>query len=133
MNSGFGGEQTTMKKNKLKYPDKKISKTFLEFSSPLIDVMGDEATQEMIKKALQITFTVWNSIVIDNAKGNSDRISALREGIQNDPMTSSIIEDFVLRKNELFANDLRMIGDFKIIKKMGKWTLRAEARDPSGL
>jgi hypothetical protein len=32
---------------------------------------------------------------------------------------------------ELYADDLRLIGEFSITQKKGEWRLRADARDPS--
>ncbi len=46
-------------------------------------------------------------------------------------MASSMIEQLISRKMEFYADDLRLIGEFSITKKKGKWRLRADARDPS--
>ena len=54
-----------MKKRHLKFPNRKISETFLEFSSPLLDAIGQAATRDQVEKVLQITYSVWNSIVLD--------------------------------------------------------------------
>jgi len=39
-----------MKKNNLKFPNRKISETFLEFSSPLLDAIGQAATKDQVEK-----------------------------------------------------------------------------------
>lgn len=121
-----------MKNKKLQNPDGKISEAFLDFSLPLIDTMGSGATQEQIEKVLQITYTVWNSVVIDKVKGNSRHVSALRKTLKDDPVSSALIEQLISRKIDAFANDLRIIGEYKIVqKRRGNWCLRADARDPS--
>jgi len=50
-----------MKNKKLKYPNKKISETFLDFSSPLLDALGKGATKHQIEKIFEIAYTVWNA------------------------------------------------------------------------
>jgi len=84
-----------------------------------------------VEKVLQITYSVWNSIVLDTVRGCEKNISVLRETINGDPMASSMIEQLISRKMEFYADDLRLIGEFSITKKKGKWRLRADARDPS--
>ena len=80
---------------------------------------------------MQITYTVWNSIVLDSVKGGSKYISMVRQAMKDDPESSVLIEQLILRKKTFFENDLRLIGDYSIKKKRwGDWRLRAEARDP---
>ncbi|MCK7518455.1 MAG: hypothetical protein MZV64_12425 [Ignavibacteriales bacterium] len=59
----------TAKKGTLTFPDRKISEAFLDFSSPLLDTLGEAATKDEIDKILRITYTVWNAVVIDAVKG----------------------------------------------------------------
>ena len=120
-----------MKKKHLKFPKRKISETFLEFSLPLLEAIGPAATKDQVEKVLQITYSVWNSIVLDTVKGGEKNISLLRETIEGDQMASSMIEQLISRKTELYADDLRIIGEFNVTKKKGEWRLRADARDPS--
>ena len=120
-----------MRNKKLKYPNKKISETFLDFSSPLLDALGKGATKHQVEKVLKITYTVWNAIVLDTVKDISEHISVLRQTIEGDPMTSELIEQLISRKKARFANDLRLIGEYSIRQKKGEWRLRAEARDSS--
>jgi hypothetical protein len=58
----FGVYEKDMKKRHFKFPNRKISETFLEYSSPLLDAIGQAATKDQVEKVLQITFSVWNSI-----------------------------------------------------------------------
>jgi hypothetical protein len=120
-----------MKKKHLKFPNRKISETFLEFSSPLLDSIGQAETKDQVEKVLQITYSVWNSIVLDTSSGCEKNISMLREAIKGDQMVSAMIEQLISRKMELYADDLRIIGEFSITQKKGEWRLRADARDPS--
>lgn len=120
-----------MKKKKRQFSKRKISETFLDFSSPLLDALGRGATKHQVEKVFEITYTVWNAIVLDTVKDSSEHISMLRQTFEGDPMSSELIEQFISRKKTLFANDLRLIGEYSITQKRGEWRLRAEARDSS--
>jgi len=120
-----------MKKKKLKFPNRKISETLLDFSSPLLDALGKGATKYQVEKVFEIAYTVWNAIVLDTVKDSSEHISMLRQTIEGDPMASELIEQFISRKKAMFADDLRLIGEYRVTQKRGEWRLRAEARDSS--
>jgi limonene-1,2-epoxide hydrolase len=120
-----------MKKKKLQFPPRKISETFLDFSSPLLNAIGEDATKHQVERVLQITYTVWNAIVLDTVKGNTEHISMLRQTMKSDPMNSALIEQLISRKKDMFADDLRVIGEYSLIRRQGEWRLRADARDPS--
>jgi hypothetical protein len=120
-----------MKKKNLNLSNRKISETFLNFSSPLIDSIGEDATKYQVEQVLKITYTVWNAIILDEVKGITNHISMLRQTVENDPMSSALIEQLIDRKKKMFADDLRVIGEYSLTQKKGEWRLRADARDPS--
>ena len=120
-----------VKKRHLKFPNRKISETFLEFSLPLLEAIGPAATKNQVEKVLQITYSVWNSLVLDTVRGGEKNISLLRETVEGDQMASSMIEQLISRKMELYTADLRLIGEYKVTQKKGEWRLRADARNPS--
>jgi hypothetical protein len=120
-----------MKKKRLNLSNRKISETFLNFSSPLIDSIGEGATKYQVEQVLKITYTVWNATILDEVKGITNHIPMLRQTVENDPMSSALIEQLIDRKKEMFADDLRVIGEYSLTQKKGEWRLRADARDPS--
>ena len=120
-----------MSKKRSDYPYPKISEAFLEFSSPLLKTLPKPATKQDIDKILRITYTVWNAVVFDKVFENTDYISDIRATFKHDKEGSSLIDYFITRKNELFGDDLRIIGEYKIIMDGHKWRIRADARDPS--
>lgn len=120
-----------MKKNKDKaFPDKKISETFLDFASPLFEIAGEKPTKEQVESALKLAFTVWNSVVFDTVGGNSKNVTTLKQLVSNNPPCAALLDQMLTRKRTLFGDDLRLIGEYKITKKLFKWNLRVEARDP---
>jgi hypothetical protein len=124
-------DQIDMKKKRNKFPNRKISETFLDFAPPIMDALGENPTKYQVEQALKIAFTVWNSIILDTVRGSSEYLSMLRETMQEDPISSALIEQMIFRKNNIFSDDHRMIGEYRITKINDEWRLRAEARDPS--
>lgn len=118
-------------KSKGKFPDRKISETFLEFAMPLIELEGSDASKQDIEDILKIAFTVWNSAVLDAANGNDCRVTRMRELTVSDPLSAALMEQMLSRKISEFADDQRLIGEYALFQKNGEWRLRVEARDPS--
>jgi hypothetical protein len=119
-----------MKKNRYKFPKNKISEAFLQYSMPLVDSLGDSPTQNQIEKILQLTYSVWNSMVLDEVRNNSSNIDMLKKLLNNDLEGLAIIEELISRKRKLFSNDLRLIGEYNLRKEDEEWRIRVEARDP---
>lgn len=119
------------KTDKTKFPHRKISETFLEFSAPLLESLGKDVTKYKAEQVLKIAFTAWNAVVIDTVKGNSQYVGKLRELTMDDPMSAALIEQMISRKQDMFSGDLRMIGEYRVTQKRGEWRLWAEARDSS--
>jgi hypothetical protein len=119
---------------------KKISQTLLEFAAPLIDLVGPHPTVEARRSALQLAASVWNALVVDAwGHPNSDHETALRQalktGLANVPgpepiILADAIDLLVQRKRELFADDLRAIGDWELrVKADGEVTVYAQAHE----
>ena len=112
------------------YSDRKISETFLDFASPLLDALGAKATKDQIEEVLKIAFTVWNSVVFDTVNGNTRYVAKLRELAAAESETRALVEQMISRKQTMFTDDHRLIGEYSVRHKNGEWRLRAEARDP---
>jgi hypothetical protein len=81
-----------VEKKKIEFPDRKISETFLDYSSPLLDALGEHPTKYQVEQVLKIAFTVWNAIVLDSVKGGTEYISLVRDTVKKDLMSSALIE-----------------------------------------
>jgi hypothetical protein len=117
-------------KAKVTFPDRKISETFMEYAEPLIGSGEEAPTKEQLDTILKVAFTVWNSVVLDTANGNSHYVNELRRYLAGHVMPAALVEQMISRKKTLYGNDHRMIGEFRISKKSGEWRLWAEARKP---
>jgi hypothetical protein len=129
----LAGEEVIMAKSKptLKYPDRKISDTFLQFAEPLLDAIGPNATEVEMEQPLKIAWTVWNAVVYADAGENGRILDGLRASIGNDPRVEGFVEALIDRKRTAFGDDCLLIGEYTLFRKDGQIRLRAEARDPS--
>ena len=99
------------KTKKTKFPNRKISETFLDFSSPLLDALGKDVNKYQVEQILKIAFTAWNAVVLDAVKGNIQYVTKLRELTADDPMSAALLEQMISRKQDMFSGDHRMIGE----------------------
>lgn len=68
-----------------RYPDRKISETFLHFAEPLLQGLGPDATKHQMEEALKIAFTVWNAVVYATIRGETKYLDMLRESMAPEP------------------------------------------------
>jgi hypothetical protein len=114
----------------LKYPDRKISDTFLQFAEPLLDAFGSNATEAQMEQPLMIAWTVWNAVVYADVGENGHMLDSVRTSMGHDPQLKGFVEALIDRKRTVFGDDHRLIGEYKLFRKDGEIRLRAEARDP---
>ena len=119
-----------MNQKQATYPNRKISEAFLDFASPLMAVMPDDASETSIEEVLTIAFTVWNGVILDDVNGNGYYMARLKEQASHDPILQALLTELVHRRRTLFADDQRLIGNYKVTRKQGELRLWAEARDP---
>jgi hypothetical protein len=118
---------------KQKTIERKISETFIDFSMPLLDAIGDGATKQQFDSVLRITYSVWNAVNFDSIKNGTKYVMMLRQAMEKDFIGSTIIEELILRKRNEFGADLRLIGEYSLKMVKGEMSLRAEVRNPSGI
>jgi len=113
------------------YPDRKISETFLLFAAPLIHPEG--GSQRRYDQVMQVAFTAWNAVIHADFLGDDYYLKHVRTLTSNDPELSSLIEGLIERKRELFGDDPRMIGKYRVTKTEDGINFWAEAVDPYSL
>jgi hypothetical protein len=84
-----------------------------------------------MEESLKIAFTVWNAVVYETANGETRFLDMLCHSMSSDPLVTAVIEPLIARKRNLFADDHRLVGQYKLTRKKGELHLWAEARDPS--
>jgi len=114
-----------------RFPNRKISETFLHFAEPLLDPLGPRATIDQMEQALKLAFTVWNGVVYDEVNGNTHYLDLMRNQARHDRDIAALVDRLIARKCKLFGDDIRLVGEFKLTRTGGEIRLRAEARDPT--
>jgi hypothetical protein len=115
------------------FPDRKISETFLEFAAPLMHDLPGEAPDREIRKALEVAYTAWNAVIFADVLNNDRYIDEVRRLTANAPGPATLMEQMIVRKRELFADDARLIGDWTVKRTEDGINLHADARDPHTL
>ena len=115
------------------FPDRKISETFLQFATPIIQDLPSEAPEHRARQALQVSFTVWNAVIFADVLNDHGYLHEIRRLTADNPEAGLFVEHMIARKRELFADDERMIGDWEVTRTEDGINVRADARDPYSL
>ena len=115
------------------FSDRKISETFLQFAAPLLHTLRSEAPEMQICKALEVAYTAWNAVIFADVLNNNRYIDEARRLTANTAGPAVLMEQMIARKRELFADDTRLIGNWKVTRTEDGINLHADARDPHSL
>jgi SMC interacting uncharacterized protein involved in chromosome segregation len=115
------------------FPDRKISKNLLDFAELLLQELPNEATERQAQKAFQVSFTVWNAVIFADVLQDHRFLDEVQRLIAGVPEMAVLIQQLIARKRALFADDERLIGNWKLRHKKAGVHLWAEARDPHSL
>jgi|ERR1035437_469981 hypothetical protein len=116
-----------------KYPDRKISETFLNFAAPLLDHVPSEALEHRTQQAFQMSFMAWNAVVFADVLNDRLHLDEIRRLTADNPETALFMEQLIARKRAFFADDERMIGTWELKRTEDGINLRADALDPHSL
>jgi len=112
------------------FPSRKISETFLDFATPLLDAAPSKATARDIERVLSTAFTVWNAVVYESVRGDGRYLAQLRQAMATELDLAILLELMISRKKTEFGDDHRLIGEYKVTRRKDEWRVRVEARDP---
>ncbi len=94
---------------------------------------GKSRRQDGVHRTLtvyRIAYVVWNVVVFESVKGGDRFAGKIDELVSLEPRCRPLIDLLIARKRELFADDLRLIGEYKLTYTDGEIHVWAEARDP---
>ena len=109
-------------------PVAKISETLLAFAEPLLGSAPESLTWEEVEGALTLAWTVWNAAVMDATRENPQFLAEMRKLVAQDNPIAQMVEGLITRKQTQFGHDLRLLGEYRILKRAGEWRLRVEVR-----
>ena len=98
------------------FPDRKISETFLQFAAPLLHTLRSEAPERQVHEALKVAYTAWNAVIFADVLNNNRYLEEARSLTTNTNGPAMLIEQMIARKRELFADDTRLIGNWKVTR-----------------
>jgi hypothetical protein len=99
----------------------KASATILAFVEPLFFSPAGPPP-EQFEQILRTAVLVWNAVILDDHHG-TDYLSQARAQLQliDDPrgrqLMLALVDDFADRKRQMFAQDLWLVGDWKILDR----------------
>jgi hypothetical protein len=114
-------------------PDRKISETLLHFARLTPDVLPSEAPELRAHEALTVACTVWNAVVFADVLNDHRHLDQVRRLIAGTPQAAALVEQLIVRKRTLFADDERLIGTFEVTRTTEGINVHADARDPYSL
>ena len=129
----LGAEDEMAKRRVRKFPNRKISETFLHFAAPLLHDLPGEAPERRARNALQVSFTAWNAVIFADVLNDDRYLTEIRHLTADKPETALLVEQMVARKRALFADDARLIGNWEVTRTEEGINLHADARDPHSL
>lgn len=112
------------------FPDRKISETFLAFAAPLLSAIPKNAAKREYENLLKIAFVVWNAVVYADATNDDTYLAEMWKLVETEMTSRVIVASMIARKRELFENDHRLVGEYKVTMERGGLRLWAEARTP---
>jgi hypothetical protein len=82
---------------------------------------------------LEVAYTAWNAVIFADVLNNHRYIDEARRFTANAAGPAMLMEQMIARKRELFADDTRLIGNWKVTRMEDGVKLHADARDPHSL
>ena len=113
--------------------NRKISETFLKFAAPLLHDLPSDAPERRTRDALQVCFAAWNAVIFADVLKDDKYLIQLRPLTADKPEATLLMEQMIARKRALFADDTRLIGNWKVTLTEEGIKLYADARDPHSL
>jgi L-rhamnose mutarotase len=82
---------------------------------------------------LEVSYTAWNAVVFADVINDHRHLEYIRRLTADKPEVAQLMEQLIVRKRTLFANDERLIGSWEVTRTEDGINLRADARDPHSL
>ena len=106
---------------------RKMSETVIDFARPMLDAEAAQIDEHHMRDVLGFAITVWNSVVAAAQAGETLDAAALRAAFSADRWLAWV-EPLLTRKRERFADDVRIVGDWRIRRQRGQLDIQMETR-----
>ena len=122
-----------MARRAVRFPDRKISETFLQFAEPMLHDLPSVEPERPAEEILKVAYTVWNAVIFADVLHDHHHLDEVRRLTAAEPEIARHIEQLIARKRALFADDERMIGTYEVRRTEDGINVCADARDPYSL
>ena len=95
--------------------------------------LSSEATEQRARAASEVSYTAWNAVVFADVLNDHRHLDEIRRLTADKPEVALLMEQLIVRKRALFADDERLIGTWEVTRTEDGINLRADARDPHSL
>jgi hypothetical protein len=115
---------------------RKLSETLLEFAQPLVDADPSRIDEHWMRTLLGFAINVWNLVVTEEVRDSANDVAELRTGLASDQIPAEVLAWFdrlVVRKRERFHGDLRLVGNWRVVRGRDRLDIEMESRVPQAL
>ena len=102
---------------------RKMSEVLLDFADPLLNTIDDD-DGEFFEEVLMFACLCWNLSLLQEKEQKKMALSIVDEMGKSDPLKRLGVEKDIWmlleRKKDFFANDKRMVLDYKFIEEQGR-------------
>jgi hypothetical protein len=122
------------KTRKFRGPPMKYSAIVLSFGEPVLRTLTADAPEPVRKHAMILITAAWNSLVVDEAWGTSAHLDELRTslarlGQPGATIFGAAVDEMVMRRRELFADQHWVIGKWAFVGRGDDLRVRVEAHE----
>jgi hypothetical protein len=115
---------------------RKLSETLLEFAQPLVDADPGRIDEHWMRTLLGFAINVWNLVVTEEVRDSANDVAELRTALATDQILPEVLAWFdrlVVRKRERFHGDLRLVGNWRVVRGRDRLDIEMESRVPQAL
>jgi len=110
-------------------PTRKISETIIEYGSPILQELPENASKEEYEHAFRLIVSAWNTVILDEQNKSKKFEKEFLKALGSMPKEfSHIPKQLLKRKKRNYSADPRAVGEYSVIEKNGEIVFRADAR-----
>jgi hypothetical protein len=111
-------------------------KTLLEFAQPLVDDDPGRIDERRLRTLLGFAIHVWNLVVTEEVRDSGNDVAEPRTELASDQIPAEVLAWFdrlVVRKRERFQGDLRLVGNWRVVRGRDRLDIEMESRVPQAI
>ena len=98
-----------------RFPDRKISGA-PDFARVTPESLPSEVPERRAREALTVATQSWNAVVFADVLNDDRHLNEVRRLFVGTAEVAALVEQLIARKRTVFADDERLIGNFKVTR-----------------